>query len=156
MPVDDEFVYIITYGLAGAVCKVLGKEKADSIFRLAGEREFGELKKKVDISETEPVAVLNKIARWFEKTGYLQRQEIKRTSENEIIVDTYGVSEGYYAASSKLRQEGAESPHYWTFMAIASLEKRCDLNVRSESLSTPAMREERTSHLRDRLLSSEV
>jgi hypothetical protein len=156
LPVDDEFVYIITYGLAGAVCKVLGKEKADSIFRLAGEREFGELKKKVDISETEPVAVLNKIARWFEKTGYLQRQEIKRTSENEIIVDTYGVSEGYYAAGLELKKENASTPHYWRCLAVAALKDRCALKAKAEPLSTRAMWEERPRHYRDRLLLSKT
>lgn len=122
--VKAEFFDTINYCICSAINEVVGPETARKIFREMGKIHYEELKKKgvIEIKPGEhPMKVLEKIARYLEASGYMERIEITQTSEDEAVVDMYGVS--VLDSSVRLTDEGKEPSHIMTNTMFAALEE---------------------------------
>jgi len=118
--VSREFFNLVTYGVFLALAELYGKEgwKVPPAF---GEIAFRELKKRIKFDGLKPIEALNKLARYFEKVGYIEKIGFKQIGENELIYSMEGVSIDW--AVSKLKEEGGVLPHYSTYIYIAALKE---------------------------------
>jgi hypothetical protein len=122
MMVSPQFFDLVNYSFCSAVSQFLGPEKAVELFRYMGRTHYEELKKRNLIkSDGKPMEVLESIARYLERSGYMERIEIQRLSENESIVDMYGVS--VLESSVRLTQENKQPSHIMTNTMFAALEE---------------------------------
>ena len=121
--IRTEFFDTINYCICSAINETVGSEMAQKIFRKMGKIHYRELKNKgiitVEPGES-PMQVLEKIARYLESSGYMERIEISHVGENEAIVDMYGVS--VLESSIRLTDEGKEPSHIMTNTMFAALE----------------------------------
>lgn len=125
--IDPRFLDLINYGVCGALSRVIGKDEAAGVFRVAGEIAFTELKKSMDFKGMNPVAVLASIARFLEEAGYMARISLTRVTENEVIIEMYGVSVA--RSSKRLINEKASPSHFMTNLMFAALKDVCGVKA---------------------------
>ncbi len=122
MPVDPTFLDLVNYGICRALNERLGKEATEQIFREVGRicyrraRDQGMIEGKED-----PLDALVEVARFLERMGYMERIVISRVSEDELLLDMYGVS--VLRSSIELVDSGMAPSHYMTNMMFAALEE---------------------------------
>jgi len=122
LPVDPEFFDMLNYSICRAVNEALGKDGAESIFRKVGEINYGILKAKGEIKPSEdPLDTLEQIARYLERVGYMEKIEIKRVSDRELLLKMHGVS--VLDSSVKLVDSGMAPSHYMTNLMFAALKE---------------------------------
>ncbi len=120
--IDPRFFDLINYALCEAVNQFLGPSKALEFFRYVGQAHYRELKKSGLIKPVgDPLDLLEGIARYLEKAGYMERIEIRRVSEGEAVVDMYGVS--VLDSSVRLTQEKKQPSHIMTNTMFAALDE---------------------------------
>ncbi|MCS7129735.1 MAG: hypothetical protein NZ919_03765, partial [Candidatus Caldarchaeum sp.] len=120
--VDEKFFDTLNYCICSAVNKAVGKQMAREVFRDVGRFHFKALRENgaVKLGKT-PLETLENIARYLEKSGYIKRIDIRKTGENEAIVDMYGVS--VLDSSVKLTDEDREPSHIMTNTMFAALDE---------------------------------
>ncbi len=122
MPVDPVFLDLINYGICRVLNERLGKEATEEIFREVGRvcyrraRERGLIERRED-----PLDTLVEVARFLERAGYMERIEVTKVSENELVLDMYGVS--VLESSIELVESGMAPSHYMTNLMFAALEE---------------------------------
>jgi len=151
--IDPKFLDLVNYGVCSALTKLYGKEKAERVFKLAGEIAFGELKKMINIKTKRPTAVLKAVAHFLEETGYITRINLTEVTENKVIIDMYGVSVA--ESSKRLLNENAAPSHYMTNLMFAALKNLCDLraNITHLAIEIP---EKEIDHVREKWVLSEI
>jgi len=124
--VSREFFNLVTYGVFQALAELYGKEgwRVPPAF---GEIAFRELKKRIKFDGLKPIEALNKLARYFEKVGYIEKIGFEQIGENELIYNMEGVSIDW--AVSKLKEEGGVLPHYSTYIYTAALKELFDVEI---------------------------
>ena len=123
MVVSREFFNLVTYGVFRALAELYGKE-GWKVPPASGEIAFRELKKRMKFDGLKPIEALNKLARYFEKVGYIEKIGFEQIGENELIYSMEGVSIDW--AVSKLKEEGGVLPHYSTYIYTAALKELFD------------------------------
>lgn len=151
--IDPKFLDLVNYGFCSALTRLYGKEKAESVFKLAGEMAFGELKKMISIKAKRPSAVLKVVAHFLEENGYITKINLTEVTENEVIIDMYGVSVA--GSSKRLLNESAAPSHYMTNLMFAALKDLCDLgaNITHLAIEIP---EKEIDHVREKWVLSEI
>lgn len=130
--ITPDFLNHFCYAVYAAMHRAFGERSWDVVWE-SGDILFDELEKELDITETEPLAVLEKIARWFERSGYAERLEFNLKEGNEL---EYSLYEPVIKPSAlRLIQEGAAPPHLSTTLMFSALKKRCGL--KAEMLGDP-------------------
>jgi len=117
--IEPGFLDLVNYGVCSALSELYGREAAEKVFRLAGKINFLELSRRTDIDPSSPIAALRSIASYLEASGYMSKIALTKVTDNEVIIDMYGVS---VAESSKRLVEEKKTPsHYMTNMMFAAL-----------------------------------
>ncbi|MET1127894.1 MAG: hypothetical protein ABWW70_01055, partial [Thermoproteota archaeon] len=120
--VDKRFFDMVNYALCSALSDLLGRPVAERIFRKAGEVLYQELKRRGIVAPSEdPAKVMEQVARFLESSGYVERIEIERVSEEELVVDMKGVS--VLESSMRLVNERKEPSHIMTNTMFAALKE---------------------------------
>lgn len=122
--IKSEFFDTINYCICSAIAETVGVETARKIFRRVGEIHYEELKDKGIVRvdpRASPIQLLESIAKYLEKSGYMEKIVITRVSESEAIVDMYGVS--VLNSSVRLTNEKKEPSHIMTNTMSAALEE---------------------------------
>jgi len=141
--VRAEFLDLVNYAVCSAVSKCFGSTEAEKLFGLAGKIGYNELRTKRDVETTDPIDLLKRIAQFLEEMGYMERIEVKRRNDNQVVVDMYGVS--VWESSDRLTKEGAAPSHYMTNLMFAALET-LDLRADIQALE---FKEEALGHVRE-------
>ena len=104
MVVSREFFNLVTYGVFRALAELYGKEgwKVPPAF---GEIAFRELKKRIKFKGFKPIEALNKLARYFENVGYIEKIGFEQIGENELICSMEGVSIDWTSLNSRRKVE---------------------------------------------------
>lgn len=120
--IDENFFDTLNYCICSAVNKFVGREKAVEVFREVGRFHFKALREKgaVKVGST-PLETLESVARYLEKSGYMNKIVIQRTGENEAVVDMYGVS--VLDSSVRLTDENKAPSHIMTNTMFAALDE---------------------------------
>jgi hypothetical protein len=134
--ITPDFLNQFTYAVYTAMHRVIG-ERAWEVVWASGDVLFEELERELDIKETEPLAVLEKICRWFERNGYAERLECNLKEDGELEYDLYGPV--IKPSALRLIREGAAPPHLSTALMFSALRKRCGL--KAEMLGDPIVLE---------------
>lgn len=121
---DPNFFDMVNLAFCTAINSICGKEKAEKIFERAGEIIFSLIKE--DVMGENPIATLKNIARYLERSGYMERIEIKEM-ENELQLDMYGVS--VLRSSDKLVKSNMTPSHIMTNTMFAALR---DAGIKAE------------------------
>jgi len=132
--VKPEFLDIINYAVCQAVNEYLN-EKATDFFRRVGEYHLDEAVERgfLRIEHGEkPLDSLIKIARYLESTGYMERIVINRLSEDEALVEMFGVS--VTKSSVQLLKAGKQPSHYMTNIMLSAL-KRIGIQAELEDVA---------------------
>jgi hypothetical protein len=125
---DREFFDIETYALFSALNEIV-PEKAWEIALRGGEYAFAELKKRLNITEKDPIALVKLIGNWLEDMGYA-RIEIEQTKENVFHYSMYDT-----ASRRGLRQIRKEKgndaimAHWSSVLMFAALKDMCNLKA---------------------------
>jgi len=99
-------------------------EKATEFFKKVGEYHLDEAIKRGIIKiepGDKPLDTLIKIARYLESAGYMEKILINKLSENEALVEMYGVS--VTRSSVKMLRENKQPSHYMTNIMLAGLRR---------------------------------
>jgi len=145
--IEPGFLDIVNYGVCSTLSRLYGIEAAKEVFRLAGETNFQEMKRKVRIDSSTPVATLRSIASYLERSGYMSKINLTKVSEGEVIIDMYGVSVA--ESSKRLVDEKMEPSHYMTNMMFAALKEFHHVEAEITHLNIEIPREE-IDHVRER------
>jgi hypothetical protein len=113
---DPSFFDFVNLALCTAINRICGKERAEEIFKEAEEVMFSLIRSNV-VGEN-PITTLKNIARYLERSGYMERIEIKETDEG-LQLDMYGVS--VLRSSDKLVRSGMAPSHIMTNIMFAAL-----------------------------------
>jgi hypothetical protein len=125
---DREFFDIETYALFSALNEIV-PEKAWEIALRGGEYAFAELKKRLKITEKDPIALVKLLGNWLQDMGYA-RIEIEQTEENVFHYSMYDT-----ASRSGLRQirkekgDDAIMAHWSSVLMFAALKDMCNLKA---------------------------
>ncbi len=121
MPVDPVFLDLINYGICRTLNERFGKEATEEIFREVGRICYRRAKEKGYITRGEdPLDTLVEVAKFLERMGYMERIAITEVSEDELILDMYGVS--VLESSIELVDSGMAPSHFMTNIMFAALE----------------------------------
>lgn len=139
--VDAEFLDLEVYAIYKAVTELFGDRGWDVVWR-SGEIVFQELKRRLNITETEPIALLRRLGRYFEEVGYLKRMSIEALKEDEFLYDMYEVS--IHEGIMKLRAEEANPvlAHFSTTVMFAALKDMCNMTAEITHLEVEGKGEE--------------
>ncbi len=145
--IEPQFLDLVNYGVCSTLSKLYGVEDTEKIFRLAGETNFRELKKRIRIDSSTPIATLGDIASYLEESGYMNKIELTKVTENEVIIDMYGVS--VTESSMRLVEEKLAPSHYMTNMMFAALKDlhKVEADIVHLDFETP---EEEIDHVREK------
>lgn len=138
-----EFLDLVNYAVCSAVSRTFGRTEAEKVFQLAGKIAYDELMAKREPETKDPIDLLKWIAGFLEESGYMDRIDIKRLGDNQVVVDMYGVS--VWESSDRLTKEGAAPSHYMTNLMFAALET-FDLETDIQNLE---FRERKRGHVRE-------
>ncbi len=132
MSISKDFFNLVTYGVFQAIAQLFGEEgwKVPPTY---GGIAFRELKRRMNFEGLKPIDVLNKLARYFENVGYIEKISFEEVGENELIYSMEGVSIDW--AVNKLLQEGGVPPHYSTYIYVAALRDLFDIEVEMVDLA---------------------
>lgn len=125
---DREFFDIETYALFSALNEVLGKKTWEIVLR-GGEYAFAEVKRRLGITERDPITLVKKLGKWLQDMGYA-RIEIEQTGGNEFLYYMYDT-----ASRKGLRQirnekgEDAVMAHWSTVIMFAALKDMCNMKA---------------------------
>ncbi|MEM0006718.1 MAG: hypothetical protein QXR89_00410 [Candidatus Bathyarchaeia archaeon] len=143
--IKPEFFDTINYAICQAVNEYLS-EKAIDFFRRVGEHHLNEALErgliKID-EEDKPLDVLIKIARYLESVGYMKKIVIHKLSDDEALVEMFGVS--VTKSSAKIIREGKQPSHFMTNTMIAAL-KRYNIKAKLEDVEF----DEDSEHFKER------
>jgi len=145
--IEPEFLDLVNYGVCSALTALYGSQAAETVFRLAGEFNYEELKGKSRVDSSSPIDALRSIASYLEKSGYMGKIDLTRVTENEVIVDMYGVSVA--ESSKRLVDEGKSPSHYMTNMMFAALKDLFQVKAEITHLDIEIPKEE-TDHVREK------
>jgi hypothetical protein len=104
-------------------------EKAWEIALRGGEYAFAELKKRLNITEKDPISLVKLIGNWLEDMGYA-KIEIEQTEENVFHYSMYDT-----ASRRGLRQirkekgDDAIMAHWSSVLMFAALKDMCNLKA---------------------------
>ena len=132
--VSVEFLNQELYAIYKALDQLIGERAWDVVWR-SGEVLFDDLEKGLDITETEPLAVMKKIGAWFERSGYVDKIEFRMVALDELEYDMYDPI--IRASARRLISEGAAAPHFSTALMFAALRKKCGL--KAEMMGDPVL-----------------
>lgn len=121
--IKPEFFDVINYSICQTVNEYLG-DRAVDFFRRVGEYHLEEALKRGALKikpDDKPLDVLIKIARYLESSGYMKKISINKLSDEEAIVEMYGVS--VTESSAKLLKGGKKPSHYMTNIMFAALRR---------------------------------
>ncbi|MDW8082637.1 MAG: hypothetical protein RMI56_02445 [Sulfolobales archaeon] len=120
--VSQEFLDLVIYSIYRAVNEVLGEKTWDIVWR-SGEVLYEKLEELLRLHIVEDyVEVLEKLAEWLQKSGYVDVVRIRKLSENEIeyVMGRPAIVRG----AEKLVKERMVPPHISTSLMFAALRKR--------------------------------
>ena len=145
--IEPGFLDLVNYGVCSTLSKLYGIEATKEVFKLAGETNFRELKSRIRIDSSTPVATLRSIASYLEESGYMNAINLTKVTEHEVIIDMYGVS---VAESSKRLVDGKMEPsHYITNMMFAALKELHHMEAEITHLDIQIPKEE-IDHVREK------
>jgi bifunctional DNA-binding transcriptional regulator/antitoxin component of YhaV-PrlF toxin-antitoxin module len=125
---DREFFDLETYALFSALNEIVGK-KAWEIALRGGEYAFAEVRKRLGIAETDPIALVKRLGKWLERMGYA-RIEIEKTGENEFLYTMYDTaSRRGLRQTRKEKGEDAVLAHWSTVLMFAALKEMCKMKA---------------------------
>ena len=124
--VSLEFFNAELYCIYTAMTRLHG-DKAWDIVWLSGEILFEDVEKELNITETEPVAVLRKVGDWFARMGYVSRTDFIVIGENMLEYHLYDPL--IIPAARRLIEEGSAAPHFSTSLMFAALKKKCGMGA---------------------------
>ncbi|MBI4188322.1 MAG: hypothetical protein HY529_03845 [Chloroflexi bacterium] len=123
---NGQFANHYMYGIWRAISEMLPRETGEAILERTSEIVFDEIQKEQGINETEPMALLQRLARYFEEIGYAEETiepigpyELKRSMTNLTLTD----------CPAKLGKEGYIIPGPSHHIMWAALKKQCGLKV---------------------------
>jgi len=112
---------MVNYGICYVLNERFGKKECEDIFREVGKICYGRVKERGLIRPKEdPMETLIEIAKFLERTGYMEKILINRVSENELELDMFGVS--VLNSSVELVESGRSPSHHMTNIMFAALE----------------------------------
>ena len=119
------------YGIWRAISEMLPRETGEAIRERLSEIVFDEIQKEQGITETDPIALLQRLAKYFEDMGYAEEtivavgpNEIRRTMSNLTLTD----------CPAKLGKEGYIIPGPSHHIMWAALKKQCGMKVVPQTL----------------------
>lgn len=141
--VHADLVNLEAYAIYKAITELFGERGWEVIWR-SGEIVFDELQKELNLTETEPLALMQRLADWLVETGYIHRIDVSQPSGDELVYEMEGAV--LRPAVLKLREAKAVLPHWSTVVMAAALKKVCGIEVevdaaRPEILSPTRSRE---------------
>ena len=83
--------------------------------------------KEVSIAETDPIAVLTKVGKWFERVGYVERTEFKMVGDG--LLEYHMWNPLIITSGKRLIEEGSAAPHFSTTLGMAALKKKCGMGA---------------------------
>ncbi len=129
MSIKPEFLDIINFAICRAANEFVG-DKAIDFFERVGDYHLEEALARgfVKLDRTQsPLNNLIEIARYLESTGYMERIVINKLSEQEALVEMFGVS--VTKSSVDLLNAKKQPSHYMTNIMLAALRR---LGIRAE------------------------
>ncbi len=145
--IEPEFLDLVNYGVCSALSTLHGSEAAEMVFRLAGKFNYRELKRKGIVDSSSPIDALRSVASYLENSGYMNKIDLTEVTENEVIVDMYGVS--VVESSKRLVDEEKSPSHYMTNMMFAALKDLFQIQAEITHLDIE-IPEEETDHVREK------
>jgi hypothetical protein len=125
---DREFFDIETYALFSALNEIV-PEKAWEIALRGGEYAFAELKKRLNITEKDPIALVKLLGNWLEDMGYA-RIEIEQTEENVFHYSMYDTASRRGLRQIRKEKGGdAIMAHWSSVLMFAALKDMCSLKA---------------------------
>lgn len=135
--ITPEFLNQFIYAVYSAMHRIFG-ERAWEVVWKTGDILFDELERELGITETEPLPVLEKIGRWFERSGYAEKLEFHLKEGDELDYDLYDPV--IRPSALRLIHEGAAPPHLSTALMFSALRKKCGL--KAEMLGDPVVQDD--------------
>ncbi len=151
--IEPRFLDMVNYGVCSTLSKLYGVEATEKVFRLAGETNFRELKKRCNIDSSSPIATLRSVASYLEESGYMNKIELTKVTETEVVIDMYGVS--VTESSMRLVEENMAPSHFMTNMMFAALKDLhgVEAEIIDLNFETP---EEEIDHVREKWVLRDV
>lgn len=139
-----ELVNTVVFAIYKAITDQFGEPAWDVIYR-SGEIMWQDLKKELNVTETEPLPVMQKLSQWLMDVGYLKEIGVSQPSEDELVyeMDTSLCR----PAVMRLREVNAVLPHWSTGIMVAALREQCgieaDVDVAKPEILSPTRTRER-------------
>lgn len=139
--VQADFVRLETYATFKAITELIGEQGWNLVWRW-GEIAFEELREQANITETEPLALVQRLSKWFVEMGYARSLEASQPTENVIVWEAE--SPIVRPVIMRLRAEDAVLPHFSAAVAMAALKKMCNIDAQMESVKSEILSPTRT------------
>ena len=124
--VSVEFLNAELYCIYSAMGRLHGKGAWDIVL-LSGEILFADVEKELSITETDPIAVLTRVGKWFEHVGYVERTEFKMVGDG--LLEYHMWNPLIINSGRRLIEEGSAAPHFSTTLGMAALKKKCGMGA---------------------------
>lgn len=125
---DREFFDIETYALFSALNEIVGERTWEIVLR-GGEYAFAEVKRRLGITERDPIALVRRLGGWLQDMGYA-RIEVEQTGEDEFLYHMYDTASR--RGLRRIREERGDDAvmaHWSTALMFAALKDMCDMGA---------------------------
>lgn len=131
--VHADLLNLETVGICRALSELFGEKGWEVTWR-SGEIVFEELKKELNITETEPLPLIQQISRWLVDVGYFDSIEVTQPSEDLLVYDIENPVPRW--ATERLRETNSVQPHFSATLMMAALRQMCGIEARMESVKS--------------------
>lgn len=129
--VHADLIVLEVYAIYKAITDLWGEKGWDVIWR-TGDIAWQELKRDLEITETEPLPLMRQIGKWLVEVGYLKEMVVTQPREGELIYEMEAPV--VKPATLRLREFDAVLPHWSTTIMVAALREVCGLEAEMEDL----------------------
>ncbi len=131
--IHADFFNMEAYAIYRAITESFGERGWEVTWR-SGEIFFEELRKKLNITETEPFALMKLLSRWLVDAGYIGSIEVSQASEDLLICDLEDPVPR--PATERLREANSVQPHFSAAIMMAALKQMCGIEAKMESVKS--------------------
>ncbi len=121
--IDNEFFNSFVYSIFKAIGEKIRDESWKIVWR-TGEILFEEIKEKIEFENKEPIGIVNSLAKFLKKKGYLMDAKVVPLNDKEF---EYWMKEpAIEKGAFKLIEEGYAPPHISTSLLFSALKNLTD------------------------------
>jgi hypothetical protein len=131
-PIDPAFFDLEIYAIYRAVWENWGDQAWKVVWR-AGEVLFDEVRERLDLDTSSPLAAMRGLARYLVEVGYFAEMKVRQTADDELEYEM--VAPAILPGAERIIAEGGVPAHISTAVMFAGLRRL--FGLRAEMIGDP-------------------